>query len=255
MSNGRLIGVSLGPGDPQLMTLRSSAALNSDARWAWPVRKKSADSYALSIAQAGGYAAPDDGLPLVFPMTHDTEILARYWLAAAETVLDTLRTGRDVAFLVEGDASTYSTFGYLARTMTALAPEIDIEVIPGVAAYHAASARVGQSLADTDDTVAILPAAYGIDYLDTIIDHFDTLVLLKVKPLLDDLIDWLQQRELLADACFVEKAGSAVERVVDDVASLQGQKVNYLSLLLVRNPQRQRGPIQKGCRKKHEPIA
>lgn len=255
MSLGKLIGASLGPGDPDLITRRAWNALHSGARWMWPVRKKSGESYALSIALAANLTPPPDGIPQVFPMTHDIEILSRYWLLAAQAVLETLKTGRDVVFLVEGDASTYSTFGYLARTVRALQPEVIIDTIPGVSAYHAASARLGEPLADTDDTVAIIPAAYGIEYVETIIHHFDTLVLLKVKPLLDDLIDWLAQHDLLQHARFVEKAGSSAERLITDVARLKGTKVNYLSLLLVRNPQRQRGAVQKGCRKKHEQPA
>jgi precorrin-2/cobalt-factor-2 C20-methyltransferase len=79
---------------------------------------------------------------------------------------------------------------------------------------------------------------------------FDTLVLLKVKPLLDELIDWLEGRGLLDHALFMEKAGTPEERIERQVSRLRGQKVNYLSLLLVRNPLRQRGAVQRGCRKK-----
>jgi len=67
--------------------------------------------------------------------------------------------------------------------------------------------------------------------------------------LLDDIIDLLQHRGLLDDAAFIEKAGAPEERIVKDVLSLKGTKVNYLSLLLVRNSQRQRGEIMRGCRK------
>ncbi|WP_367155855.1 precorrin-2 C(20)-methyltransferase [Methylomonas sp. HYX-M1] len=248
---GRLIGVSLGPGDPGLITRRAWGCLQrGDCHWSYPVRRKNADSYALSIALQAGLALPAAHSPLVFPMSHDTAVLAGYWLQAAQTVLARLRAGETVLFLVEGDASTYSTFGHLARTVAALAPQVDIETVPGVPSFNAAAARLALPLADTDDTVAIVPAAYGIEALDKLLDDFDTLVLLKVKPLLDDIVAWLQRRDLLAHSAFVEKAGTPQERVVREVADLRGETVNYLSLLLIRNPQRRRGPMMRGCRNK-----
>lgn len=250
-NNGRLIGVSLGPGDPGLITRRAWELLQrGDCHWTYPVRRKDADSHALQIALRGGLALPEKHTPLIFPMTHDAEILAGYWLRAAETVLAQLRGGRDVLFLVEGDASTYSTFGHLARTVQALDANVVIETVPGVSSFNAAAARVAMPLADTDETVAIIPASYGIGMIARLLEDFDTLVLLKVKPLLDDIIDLLQRRDLLAQAAFVEKAGTPDERIERDVASLRGEKVNYLSLLLIRNPHRQRGEIIRGCRKK-----
>jgi len=250
-SNGRLFGVSLGPGDPGLITRRAWELLQrNDCHWAYPVRRKHAESHALQIALRGGLPLPAEHTPLIFPMTHDAEILAGYWLRAAETVLAQLHSGRDVVFLVEGDASTYSTFGHLARTVQALDAAVGIEIIPGVSSYNAAAARVAMPLADTDETVAIVPASYGIDMVERLLNDFDTLVLLKVKPLLDDIIELLQRRDLLSQAAFIEKAGTPEERVERDVERLRGEKVNYLSLLLIRNPHRQRGDIIRGCRKK-----
>jgi len=104
-------------------------------------------------------------------------------------------------------------------------------------------------LSEQDDTIAIVPAAYGIGAVERMLNDFDTLVLMKVKPLLDDLIDLLARRDLLPHARFIEKAGSPVERIVTDVATLKGEKVNYLSLLIVKNPQRERGELLRGCRK------
>ena len=250
MKQGKLIGASLGPGDPQLITRKAWDVLQSNAIWTWPVRKKGGDSYALAIVQAAGLLIPDTGMPLVFPMTHDAEKLSKYWLAAAQTVLELLESGRDVVFLVEGDASTYSTFGHLARTLLCLNSGICIETIAGVPAYNAAAARLNQPLADVDDTVAIIPAAYGVNFVERLLVDFDTLVLIKVKPLLDDLIDLLERKHLIEYTRFIEKAGSAHERVVEDVISLRGEKVNYLSLLLVKNPARIRGETQRGCKKK-----
>lgn len=249
---GTLYGVSLGAGDPDLMTRRAWNLLNGAGHWTYPVRKKNGDSYALAIALRAGLELPENHTPLHFPMTYDSEILARYWLEAAQTVLALLQQGEDVLFLVEGDASTYSTFGHLQRSVLALEANTQIEIIPGVSSYHAAAASFGQPLADVDDTVAIIPAGYGIEQIERMLHDFDTLVLLKVKPLLDDVIDLLRRNDLLKTSCFIEKSGAPEERVIHDVASLYGQKVNYLSLLIIKNPNRPRTEVQRGCRKKND---
>ncbi len=250
MSNGILYGVSLGPGNPDLMTRRAWELLQSDKVWAYPIRNPNSDSYALDIVLRAGLPLPSQHMPLIFPMTHDAEKLAKYWLRAAEAVIETVHRGEDLLFLVEGDASTYSTFGHLARTVQALDESIEVEIIAGVPSFNAAAARLQMPLADVDDTIAIIPAGYGIKTISHLLDEFDTLILLKVKPLLDEIIDLLTERGLLAESRFIEKAGSPHERVVHDVGSLQGEKVNYLSLLLVKNPNRQRGEMIRGCRKK-----
>ena len=244
---GKLIGASLGPGDPELITRRSWALLQSGARWLYPVKKAQEKSYALSIVERGGIAVPDDAVELVFPMTRDAEILARAWAKAATQTVELLAEGRDLAFLVEGDASTFATFRHLARVVGELAPEVEVETIPGVSSFAAAAATTNISLAEEDETLAIIPAAYGVEVIDHLLDEFDTLVLLKVKPLLDEVIALLTRRGLLATSCFIEKVGSPDERVVRDVASLKGERVNYLSLLLVQNPKRQRGELRRGC--------
>ncbi|MBI1905287.1 MAG: precorrin-2 C(20)-methyltransferase [Rhodocyclales bacterium] len=251
---GRLIGVSLGPGDPDLITRRGWAALQSGACWAYPVKKAGEASYALDIARRGGLAVPEDAEPLVFPMTRDAGVLARAWARVANRCVELLAGGRDVVFLVEGDASTFATFGHLARAVRELAPVIEVDTIPGVSSFSAAAARVGTPLAEEDDTLAVIPAAYGVAVIDHLLDEFDTLILLKVKPLLDEVLALLERRDLLATSCFVEKVGAPDERVVTDVASLRGETVHYLSLLLVQNPARARGELRRGCRKRAEAL-
>ena len=252
---GCLYGVSLGPGDPTLITRRAWSLLErTDAIWTYPVRSWKKESYALDIVIRSGMPLPTQHQPLLFPMTHDAEKLARHWLKAAETVQVMLKTGQDVLFLVEGDASTYASFCYLARVLseleTAQGNVAKIEIVPGVTSFNAACAQLQMSLSEQDDTIAIVPAAYGIEAVEKMLEDFDTLVLMKVKPLLDDLILLLERRGLLQHSRFIEKAGSPVERIFHDVAQLKGQSVNYLSLLLVKNPHRQRGELIRGCRKK-----
>ena len=249
---GKLIGASLGPGDPELITRRSWAVLQSGARWIYPVKKAEESSYALSIVERGGLPVPADAVSLIFPMTRDAELLAKAWLRAAEQTVKLLAEGRDLVFLVEGDASTFATFGHLARVVHELVPDIEVETIPGVSSFTAAAAATGLPLAEEDETLAIIPAAYGTGVIDHMLDEFDTLILLKVKPLLDEVLELLDRRGLLATSCFIEKVGSPEQRIVRDLASLKGETVNYLSLLLVQNPKRERGELRRGCRRRKE---
>ena len=248
---GKLIGASLGPGDPELITRRAWAVLQSGARWLYPVKKAEESSYALSIVERGGLPIPADAVELVFPMTRDADILAKAWSRAAVQTVELLAQGRDLVFLVEGDASTFATFGHLARVVRELVPTVEVETIPGVSSF-AAAATTGVTLAEEDETFAIIPAAYGIEVIDHLLDEFDTLALLKVKPLVDEVIELLERRDLLATSVFIEKVGAPDERIVRDVASLKGEKVNYLSLMLVQNPKRVRGELRRGCRQRKE---
>jgi len=249
---GKLIGASLGPGDPELITRRSWAVLQSGARWIYPVKKAEEVSYALSIVERGGLPIPGDAVELVFPMTRDAEALGKAWVRAAQQTVELLGEGRDLVFLVEGDASTFATFGHLARVVRELVPEVEVETIPGVSSFAAAAATTGMPLAEEDETLAIIPAAYGTGVIDHMLDEFDTLILLKVKPLLDEVIELLERRGLLETSCFIEKVGSPEERVIRDLGSLKGATVNYLSLLLVQNPKRERGELRRGCRRRKE---
>ena len=251
---GKLIGASLGPGDPELITRRAWSALQSGARWLYPVKKAEESSYALSIVERGGLAVPGDAVELVFPMTRDAEILAKAWARAATQTVELLAEGRDLVFLVEGDASTFATFGHLVRVVRELVPQVEVETIPGVSSFAAAAATTGVTLAEEDETFAIIPAAYGVEVINHLLDEFDTLALLKVKPLVDEIIELLERRELLATSVFIEKVGSPEERIVRDVASLKGTKVNYLSLMLVQNPKRERGELRRGCRRRLEAV-
>jgi precorrin-2 C(20)-methyltransferase len=252
---GQLIGASLGPGDPGLITRAAWSALCSDACWAWP-SDRTGSSYALAIAERAGLSAPAQGMGLHFPMTRDAAELARAWSIAAGQVAERLATGSDVVFLVEGDASTYSTFGHLARAVCAHDPRIQVRVIPGVSSFNAAAAVAGQALADGEEPLAVFSAPEAMRDLDGLLARFDALVLLKVRPVLDALIDALADLGALDWAVFIERVGTPDERLVRNLATLRGQPVHYLSLVLIRRD-RGRGlgqtPVPEPAPALHEP--
>jgi len=214
-----------------------------------PVKARGAVSYARRIVQ-DRLTPEHQVIELVFPMRSDPKVLKPHWVTAAQTIIEYLDRGQDVAFLCEGDPFTFGTFIYIFREVSALRPEVDIEVIPGVSAYHAAAARTQVPLAAGDDRICVLPATYGVAVVETMLEQFDTVVLLKVKPVIDELLDLLDRSGLSDQAVFVNKVGTDEEAIVGDVTSLRGQKLDYLSLMLVRNPTRIKEPVLRGCRPK-----
>lgn len=247
--SGTLLGVGLGPGDPALITLKAADAVARTRVLAVPVKARGAESFARRIV-AGRITPAHTVLELVFPMRSDPEVLRPHWQRAAQTILTHLDRGEDVAFLCEGDPFTFGTFIYVFREVARLRPHAPVEVIPGVSAYHAAACRTLTPLAAGDDRLCVLPATYGVEVVETMLERFDTVVLLKVKPVMDALLDLLARTGLTGHAVFVNKVGTDEEAVVTDVASLRGRKLDYLSLMLVRNPARAKEPVLRGCRPK-----
>ncbi|MFY9268712.1 MAG: precorrin-2 C(20)-methyltransferase, partial [Candidatus Manganitrophaceae bacterium] len=142
--------------------------------------------------------------------------------------------GREVAFITEGDPFFYSTFVYLYDLMRQLHPEVTIEVIPGISSVMAASVRAGVPLAMADERVAVLPATYEDLFLKEALEWFDTVVFIKVSSVLPKLIALLDEMKLLDRAVMVERCGSAEERLVRDLTTLREERLNYLSLVIVR---------------------
>jgi precorrin-2/cobalt-factor-2 C20-methyltransferase len=167
-------------------------------------------------------------------MRKDQEGLDPYWQEAALEVAGHIRSGRDVAFITIGDPFLYSTFLYLYRIFREKYPEIPIEVVPGISSINAAAAASGVPLGISADRIAILPATYEEQELRTTLEAFDTVILMKVHRVFDRVYALLQELGLEKKGVFIRRVGSAEEEVVFDLASLVGQKLDYLSLLIVR---------------------
>jgi precorrin-2/cobalt-factor-2 C20-methyltransferase len=232
-TQGSLIAASLGPGDPGLITKLAWDTLSNAQCWAWPVSRKDERSYAREIVERAGIAQPDNTLALAFPMTRDPVVLVQKWTVAAQQVLTTLNSGMDVVFLVEGDASFFSTFGHLQRTVLTIDPDVNIKIIPGVSSPLAGAAMHQKGLCEGDQSLAIVSATIGCERIDQLFTEFETVVLLKVRPVLDELLTLLEKRQLLNKCAFIERAGSPDEKLITDIASLKGTTVHYLSLLIV----------------------
>lgn len=156
MSLGTIFGVGLGPGNPRLVSLAAVDVMQSVSSVVVPRSRADADSRALAIARPH-LPASCEIKPCLLPMSDDSAKLNEAWDAAAQVLLAEARAGRDVAYLVLGDALLYSTWSYVLRTLQRLAPEVPTCTIPGIPAMAACAAELQVPLAEGREPLLIWP--------------------------------------------------------------------------------------------------
>ncbi len=239
MEYGTLYGVGVGPGAPDLMTLRAVKILKSVQVIAIPRRSEFDPSVAWTIAQPNvGDIAGQERLFLNFPMTKDQALLRPAWDTAFEKIGERLTEGKSVAFITEGDPFVFSTFIYLFNEAPQRWPGIKIEVAPAVSSITAVPASTLQPLADGQERVAILPASYGTEDLVKILGEFDTVLIMKPGSVMPQIVAALEQCDLADRAVYVSKATTQQQKIVRDVKSLRNDKCDYFSMVIVSKRQR-----------------
>ena len=229
---GCLYGIGVGPGDPELLTLKALKALQQAPVICVPQAANRRNSYALSIVKE--YVKPEQEiLRAPFP-TDDADGAAQVWLEAAGLVAERLKQGQDVAFITEGDPMLFSTFSYVLAGIQELCPEAPVKIIPGVSSVMAAAASSGVPLATHGQRLAILPAAYGLDDLAEATSNFDTVVLMKVSPNMVDTLANLEKLGLAGQTTYVRRVTTDREKVIKDITKLTDEDLDYFSLLIVK---------------------
>ncbi|MBQ9005104.1 MAG: precorrin-2 C(20)-methyltransferase [Atopobiaceae bacterium] len=230
---GTLYGVSVGPGDPELMTIKAVRII------------READVVAVPDAGRGvgmAQAIADDllkdkvVLPCPMPMTHDEAAAKATHSAVAGALCQILDEGKDVAYLCLGDVSIYSSYGYLHQLVSERG--YHTEVIPGVTSVSAAAARLGTILCEGNERLVIAP--FGDEGAVRLADNRTTFAFLKPRQADGDPRTWLAEHSLLDGAQMVSKCGLADERTVDDLSSTGGE-IGYMSVIIARQRARKQG--------------
>ncbi len=231
---GILWGIGVGPGAPDLLTLRALDKVRSIEVLAVPRPNPWSKSLAWRIIEPHMQDVVDQvRLFLTFPMSKDPEVLKPAWDIAFAAIREQLLAGRDVGFITQGDPLFFSTFIYLRQAMIEQIEGLDIRVIPGVSCISAVPAAANWALADGQERVAILPATYGVEDLRKVVREFDSVVLMKVSSQMERVIELLKEEDLIDKAVYVERASSEDERVIYDLESLTGEKCVYFSTVLI----------------------
>ncbi len=230
---GRLYGVGVGPGDPELLTLKAQRILQSVSLVCVPQAETSEESYALNIVQQFLDLESQEIMRFRFP-TNSEKKAGDVWRLAADTLAERLRQGQDAAFITEGDPMLFGTFSYVLESIRIKHPDLPVEIVPGVTSVTAAAASAATPLVTHGQSLAVLPAAYGIDGLRDAIATHDTVVLMKVNRTLLKAMSELDNLGLAGKSVYVKRASTDREEVVRDLGKLAGEKLDYFSLLIIR---------------------
>ena len=234
MMYGILYGVGVGPGAPDLLTLRAVRVLGEvDVILAAASPR---NDFSAALDTACPHLRPDVRVErLEFPMTRDKAVLREAWRVAAQTTREVLESGQSAAFLTIGDPLVYSTFGYLMRTLGECASHLRVEVVPGITSFQAAAARTRTVLCENGETLRIIPGINSKQSLEESLQESDTAVILKAYRNLPAIAEALDATQRLDSCLLASHVEQPAESVRQGLGGLEGTPP-YMSLILSRKP-------------------
>ena len=235
MKQGRLIGVGLGPGDPELLTVKAVKAIGTAPVIAF-FAKKGRRGNAREIADRW---IPSDRIevPLYYPMTTERAFddplyvasLRSFYEGATEILAAHLEAGRDVALLAEGDPLFYSSFMHL---YVRLRERFEAEIVPGVTGMAGCWSRAGAPMAWGDDVLTVLPGTLAEEDLVVRLIKTDAAVIMKLGANLPKVRRAIIRADLLAHAIYVERGTMAGETVIK-LSEHNDDEAPYFSMILI----------------------
>ena len=229
--SGTLYGIGVGPGDPELMTLKAIKILQQIDYVFGAAAAQNEHSLALRIAKA--HVRNDcvvESLP--FAMSSDEEVTRSLWRDNAVRLADLLNQGKNVGFLTLGDPLIFSTYGYLLREIRHNHPSIPIVTVPGITSFQAVAARLGEPLVEGDESLLITSARRLIEEGHHSQLATENLVIMKPFRRMAETISWLEQRDLLSRCRGVKRCTLPDEAVYDNLHDLMTEAADYWTLLV-----------------------
>ncbi len=223
---GTLYGVGVGPGDPELMTLKAVRLIRENMIIAVPgADPKETVAYKIAV-QAVPELAEKELLPIYMPMTHDPEELEKNHAKGAQTLEEVLDKGKNIVFLTLGDPCVYSTFSYLQKRVEK--DGYHTELVSGITSFCAAAARLNIPLSEWNEQLHVVPAVHR---LDSTLNESGNYILMKSGKKMN------QVKEILAqsgrDVLMVENCGMENEHIYRSVEEIPDD-AGYYSLIIAK---------------------
>lgn len=230
---GILYGLGVGPGDPELVTLKAARVLNSaDVVFAASSTK---NSYSQAVSIAKPHIPDLTAVRMLrFPMTRDKAELKKAWVEHAETIIAECEAGKNVAFLTLGDSMTYSTYGYIMQEVKVLAPDLPIISVPGITSYQAAAAATNTPLVEGEETLLVISGAKGGDCFRDLSCRPDTVAILKAYRNVEDICNALDEADMKKTSVAVSNCSLPEQSIHWDIQELCDREPEYWTLVLAK---------------------
>lgn len=226
---GKLYGVGVGPGDPELLTLKALRLIKENEVIAVPGKDIQA-SVAYQIVK-GAYEDLDKKtlIPVAMPMTKDPQVLKANHDKAADQVEDYLREGKNVLFLTLGDTTVYSTYLYVHKRI--LERGYEAEIVSGITSFCAVAARLNMGLVEADQPLHVIPATYKAQEMDEILKLPGTKVLMKTGKKMKQVKESIEKSG--QKAVMIENCGMPSEKIYRSAEEIP-EDSGYYSLIIVK---------------------
>ena len=223
---GTFYAVSVGPGDPELLTLRAVRILERCPVIAAP-QTKSGKTLALDIAKGAVDVSGKTILPVQFTMSHEARVREESYQKIAAAIEATLSQGLDTAMVNLGDVAVFATAYYILERIRE--DGFETQMIPGVTSFSAVAAALGCSLTEMDAPLQIIPASAD---LDIALRQPGTKVLMKSGSAIHETVAALERNGLLDRAAMVADCGLPTQQIFEDLSQLP-ETVSYFATIVV----------------------
>jgi len=224
-----IYAIGLGPGDPELITLKALNILKDSDVVVTPQSDKNGRSLAKEIISK--HVSSSKIYTYYFPMNNDKNLLDKRYKELAENINDFLSEGKKISYVTIGDLSIYSTFNYLEKKLKLF--DINVIKIPGVPSFIAAANRINENLVIKDESFCVVELSNNLDKLDDLLSNFSTVVIMKVHKRLNELIAFVKNNNLVKKGFLIERATLPEERIFDLLSDDIPNDAGYLSTAIL----------------------
>jgi precorrin-2/cobalt-factor-2 C20-methyltransferase len=241
---GRFIGLGVGPGDPELITVKAVKALQLADIVCIPKSYAHKPSIAFTMIKTilDERQKPAEILELIFPMTKDELGNRALWLKNASIIAQKASSGKVIAFITLGDPMFYSTFIYLYQTLKEEYPKLQLEIIPGVTSMTACAASAKIPLAEKEEVISVIPSDLDPKIVEETARHADNLVFIKCAYRLKDLIPIVERAGFTENStiALVRRCTMPEEEVlIGKLSDVKNWKIceDYFSVAIIKKRQ------------------